>query len=400
MKIVFINRYFYPDHSATSQLLSDLVFYLSAKGSEVHVITSRQRYGDAGAALPVTETIRDVNVHRIWSSRFGRYNLLGRACDYLTFYMSALVFLAWTLKKEDQVISMTDPPMMSVVSAVVARCYGSRTINWIQDLFPETATILKVRGTGGFTDRFLRGLRNWSLSVADLNVVIGRRMMDRLIAEKIKPERIHLIPNWADGEHIRPLAKGSSSLVKDWGVGGKFVFAYWGNMGRAHEFRTVIDAAEKLMGESRLLFLFIGDGPEKIRTEAEFKRRGLNNVLFKPYQPYPLFSESLCIADLQFVSLKPELEGCVLPSKFYAVLAAGRPVIYIGDPEGDIGEVLMRQNCGFTIRPGDHKELSEKIVSLMNDKVLAEKMGRNAREVFDLQFDKHYGLEEWQKILK
>ena len=77
MKIVFLNRYFFPDHSATNQLLSDLAFHLASKGREVHVITSRQRYDEPGARLPPQETIRGVTVHRVWTSTFGRGTLLG-----------------------------------------------------------------------------------------------------------------------------------------------------------------------------------------------------------------------------------------------------------------------------------------------------------------------------------
>ena len=91
-KLIFINRYFYPDHSATSQLLTDLAFEL-AQDQNVHIITSSQRYDDASVKLPSFEVIHGVHIHRIWTSRFGRQSLFGRAFDYLTFYLSA----AWCL---------------------------------------------------------------------------------------------------------------------------------------------------------------------------------------------------------------------------------------------------------------------------------------------------------------
>src|SRR6266478_7332471 len=89
MKIVFVNRFFFPDQSATSQILSDLAFYLAGSGHDVHVVTSRQRYEAPEASLPPVETVDGVKIHRIWTSRFGRDKLLGRTADYLTFYMSA-----------------------------------------------------------------------------------------------------------------------------------------------------------------------------------------------------------------------------------------------------------------------------------------------------------------------
>ena len=249
MKVIFINRYFYPDYSATSQILSDLVFHLSSIGLETHVVTSRQKYEDPKANLPKSETTQGARIHRIWSSNFGRDRLLGRAWDYLTFYASAAIFLTRILKKEDTVIPMTDPPLISVIAAGAAKCRRSRVIQWIQDLFPETAKVLKVKGTDGMVNYFLKKCRNWSLRVASMNVAIGHRMAEGLIAEKVRPDRVRVIANWADGKHIRPLSKEANLLLREWGLENKFVVAYSGNMGRAHEFQTIIDTAGKLRDE-------------------------------------------------------------------------------------------------------------------------------------------------------
>ena len=86
MKIVFLNRYSYPDHSATSQLLADVAFHLVGAGHEVHVITSRQLYDSPATRLAAAERVHGVQVHRVWTSRFGRSRLVGRASDYLSFY--------------------------------------------------------------------------------------------------------------------------------------------------------------------------------------------------------------------------------------------------------------------------------------------------------------------------
>src|ERR1700681_4539151 len=87
-RIIFLNRFFSPDHSATSQILSDLAFHLAGQGQEVHVIASQQLYDNPEANLPTTQKIRGVHVHRVASTRFGRAALLGRAIDYVSFYVS------------------------------------------------------------------------------------------------------------------------------------------------------------------------------------------------------------------------------------------------------------------------------------------------------------------------
>src|SRR6266705_5767721 len=136
-RLIFINRYFFPDHSATSQLLSDLTFYLAASGQAVHVIASKQIYDDPEAALPDHETIGGVTVHRVASTRFGRANLPGRALDYLSFYKSMRRRLGEIAQLGDIVVAKTDPPLLSLAVAPTARKRRARLVHWLQDIYPE-----------------------------------------------------------------------------------------------------------------------------------------------------------------------------------------------------------------------------------------------------------------------
>ncbi len=143
MKIIFLNRFFYPDHSATSQMLSDLAFELAGKGHNVQVITSRLTY-EGDRMLSPQEKVANVAVSRVPTTAFGRDKLLGRTLDYFTFYISAGFRLALDAQRGDVVVVKTDPPMLSVVAGPIALVKGARYINWLQDLFPEVATALGV----------------------------------------------------------------------------------------------------------------------------------------------------------------------------------------------------------------------------------------------------------------
>src|SRR5215470_9601480 len=134
----FANRYFHPDHSATSQLLSDLAFALAAEGRAVAVVTSRQRYDAPRDTLAPRQSIDGVEIYRVWTSRFGRSNLFGRAIDSATFYLSASWCLWRLVRRGDVVIAKTDPPMLSVIAGPLCRRRGARIVNWLQDIFPET----------------------------------------------------------------------------------------------------------------------------------------------------------------------------------------------------------------------------------------------------------------------
>jgi glycosyltransferase involved in cell wall biosynthesis len=397
-RTIFINRYFFPDHSATSQLLSDLAFDLARRGRDVSVITGRQLYGDPEASLPVEEVIRGVRVARVRTSRFGRANFWGRLCDYLTFYIGATWRLLWLLRPGDMVVAKTDPPMMSVCAAWVVKVKRSLLVNWIQDLFPEVATSMGVQ-TVRWVAPVLKRMRNWSLRQGRSNVVLGKMMAARLREEGVAPDRITIIENWADGDAIRPVRKVDNPLADEWQLNGKFVVGYSGNMGQVHEFKTVIEAADLLKTAEEIAFVFVGDGSARPWLEMKVARRGLTNVQFRPYQPADRLRWSLSVPDVHLVSLRPELEGMIVPSKFYGVAAAGRPVIYVGDPNGEIPRVLEQEGCGWSFRIGDAEPLARWILSLAHRQEEVMEAGRRGRRAFERLFSRSRALEAWGVML-
>jgi len=398
-KIIFLNRYFYPDHSATSQLLTDLAFDLAQRGQDIHVITGGQLYNDAQASLPDEETIRGVKVHRVRTSRFGRTRLAGRLLDYLTFYIGGTWKLWRLMQRGDVAVAKTDPPMMSVCAAWVVKVKRAILVNWVQDLFPEVATAMDVYGAR-FAAPMLRRLRNRSLRQGRYNVVLGERMAARLRDEGMVPERVTIIENWADGDAIQPIAKADNPLLREWGLEGKFVVGYSGNMGRVHEFKTMMDAAEQLKAHSHIVWVFIGDGNARPWLESEVMRCGLTNVQFRPHQPVSYLRWSLCVPDVHVISLRPNLEGLIVPSKFYGVAAAGRPMIYLGDPDGEIARVIHREQCGWTFCIGEVASLAERVLNLSYDADETAAAGTRARGAFDRCYARARALGRWRGLLE
>ena len=143
-RVIFLNRFFSPDHSATSQLVSDIATDLASCGHDVHVITSQQLYDDPQARLPSQETLSGVRVHRVATTRFGRSKLIGRAIDYFSFYASAWRTLLEVTQPDDILVAMTDPPLISLVAMQVASRRRAYLVNWLQDIYPEVAVALNV----------------------------------------------------------------------------------------------------------------------------------------------------------------------------------------------------------------------------------------------------------------
>ncbi len=398
-KIIFINRFYFPDYSATSQMLTDLCRELAQNGKSVVVVTSRQRYDDAGAELIKKEVLHGIEVNRVWTSRFGRHGLPGRAIDYITFYVSVACWLLWHLKKSSLVIAKTDPPMMSILTALVTKIKGSMLVTWNQDVYPEVASALGVKLVDGWSGRILKRLRNRSWRRAKINVVLGQCMAEYLFQQGIPEKKIKVIPNWADGSSIFPVAQAENKLRVDWQLSNKFVVGYSGNMGRAHEFETILNTAEKLKSQPDIVFLFIGHGAKRDELEKQVNVRGLDNIIFKPYQAREQLRYSLSLPNVHLISLNPEMEGLIVPSKFYGVCAAGRPTLFVGDPKGEVGRIVTRDRIGKVVEINDSVALTRVILTLRDNQDQCEAMGIKARTIFEERYDKSVAMKKWEQVL-
>jgi len=399
-RIVFLNRFFFPDHSATSQIVSDLAFQLAGAGHEVHVISSRQRYDDPRAGLLAFEEIRGVTIHRVSTTQFGRSTLTGRGLDYLSFYAALWRKASEVARSGDILVAKTDPPMLGVVAMHVARRRQCRFVNWLQDLYPEVAMRLGVPLINGRLGAGLARLRDASLRSATVNVVIGERMAAELCRLGIPEDRIRVIPNWCDDTAIRPIPEPGNPLRGAWTPGDKFVFGYSGNLGRPHEFETVLGAARLLSGEPRIAFIVIGGG----QRVQEFSRRVGELHLdqkfrFLPYQDQASLNDSLSVPHLHWISLRPELEGLIVPSKFYRIAAVGRPMVIIGASDGELATLVRRHHCGYVVEPGDADRLAGLLRRLANDPGPLPEMGNAARNMLDAHFSRRQALDSWRMLL-
>jgi glycosyltransferase involved in cell wall biosynthesis len=395
-QIILINRFYWPDFSATSQMLTDLATSLAAEYS-VRVVTSRALYNDPVAKLERREEQKGVEILRLNTTRRGRANLSGRALDYVSFYIRVFVYLLRYTRKGDLVVLKTDPPLLSLMNTFAVRIRGGRVVNWLQDIFPEIAIELGAFPRSRLVTGPLKWWRNRTLRAAEVNIVISHSMRALLAGQGVANS--HVIPNWADGELIGPLADADSPLRAEWDPGSKFLVGYSGNFGRAHSFDELLEAITLLKECPEFHFVLIGEGAALDKLLEAVERRGLDNVSFEPYQPHDMLRQSLGAIDLHLVTLKEHMEGLVLPSKIYGVLAAGRPIAFIGDEDGEIAGLVRDNDVGFVVGQGDGAELAEGIQELAGQPERLRRMGENARALFDAEFAKPIAMERWRGVL-
>jgi glycosyltransferase involved in cell wall biosynthesis len=398
-KLVFINRYFFPDESATSQMLSFLAFGLAKRGFSVHVICSRQLYSQPRTDLKARALIDGVTVHRIWTTRFGRDGLFGRAIDYASFYLSSGCALLRLLNRGDTVVAKTDPPLISITTMAAAKIRGANLINWLQDIFPEVASLLNANPLPGPLDALLRIMRDWSLRGARTNVVLGERMRELLQKRGIPSLKLRVIENWAEPVGEAPKSTDSSDLRSRLALTDKFVVGYSGNLGRAHEYKTLIDAASLLEAEPRIVFLMIGGGAGMSALQRMVQKRSLRNFQFLPYVPRTSLLDSLAAADVHLVSLLPALEGLIVPSKFYGILAAGRPVVFVGDQDGELARIIRVSQTGMVVSVGDAPELARWLIDMQTRPAMRKEMGEKGYRLYCDRYSPQRALDQWAELL-
>jgi colanic acid biosynthesis glycosyl transferase WcaI len=395
-RAVFINRFYWPDETATAQLLTDLAEALAARGHRVTVIASH----DGNPDTPRRETNGGVDIVRVSATRWGRRWMIGKAIDHATFALGVRRAVRAEVRADDWMVAMTDPPALALIVAAAARRTGADFIHWVQDIHPEIALTL---WPSVFLDRLCRPWirrRNAAWRKATACVAISRDMAVAVSDSGVPARQVRVIPNWTPGgDAIAPVAPGRNILRQQWGLEGKFVVAYSGNIGRVHIFHPLLAAAELLCDAPEIVFLFVGAGPRRKTLETQMRRRGLPNVRFQPAQPRTRLAESLSVADVHLVTLRPGCEQLVYPSKLYGIAAVARPLVYVGPLECELARTIRQAGFGIAVSADNPASLALAIRGLQADPARRTTMGnaatRWARETGGLAA----AVAQWEKLL-
>lgn len=370
-RIIFINRFYWPEEQATAQLLTDLAEALVANGHTIAIVTS----SPARATIPALEHHHGVEIHRVRSFRASSRSLLGRMLEFASFYPGAL-WTAWRqIRRGDVLVAMTDPPLIGVLASLVARMRRSALVHWIQDIYPEVAIEL----TGHRWLTALRPLRNHAWRRASACLVPGADMARAVLAAGVAGSRVFVTPNWAP-QGLTPASSASiDELRSRWGVTGRFVVGYSGNLGRVHDLAPVLELAAALQENPEFLFLLIGDGAQKPALEQSVHSRRLPNVRFLPAQPRDALAASLGAADVHLVTLVPGAERWVFPSKLYGITRVGRPVIVIGAPGCELARLVCAGGYGAAFTRTEINPMVAMLRKLHADKAYRAQLGAAAR---------------------
>lgn len=394
MKVLFVNQYFWPDAAATAQLLTDLGEDLVARDWSVRAVAGRGRYAGGAGTLAGRERWRGVEIWRVACTDFGRGSALGRATDYVTFLASASLAIVFG-RRPDVVVCLSTPPLVAALG-LVARLRGARFVYKVEDLYPDVAVALGTFRAGSAPARLFGRVSALVLRKADAVVALDGAMRRALTARGAR--RVEVIPNWADGDGIRPNRDAGTRFREANGLEGRFVALYSGNLGLAHRFDAVIGAARALTAvRPDIVFLFVGGGPRL--GEVRALAAGLPNVRFMPYQPREALGELYNAADVHLVTLRDEVAGLLVPSKYAAALAAGKPVLLVGGEGADLWREVGEERLGWRC-PHEVEAVLAAIKEAAQVPEARQECGRRAREVFEARYDRRAATARWAELLR
>jgi colanic acid biosynthesis glycosyl transferase WcaI len=387
---------YYPDEQATGVFMTKIAEGLAARGMTVKALAAHPHTGPVASH----EWLNGVEVFRCWSTRFSKNNLPGRLLNVLTGNITMLLAALWRINHGDMVLVVTNPPTLPFVIMLACLLKRAKCIVRVDDVYPDVLHACDVYSNQSVVYKVFDSLMSWLLKRADAMVVLGRDMQ-ALVASKTDGSReIRVITNWADVDQIRPDPEAGKAFLADHGLAGKLVLQWAGNMGYPHEVETLLDAMVKLADEPDVHWLYIGAGAKRPWLEQQAAAKGLQNVTFIGLLPRSQQQAFLNGCDIGLSSLVAGMTGISVPSRSYNILCAGKPILAVGEPAGEISQLLMDKNVGWVISPGESAKIVTVVQQLLADRSVLVDMGKRARQLAETEYSAAYIIDRYAEMIR
>jgi glycosyltransferase involved in cell wall biosynthesis len=393
MKILLLNLYYPPDTSATAKMARTVVEALSMY-HHVTVLCGRPSY-DPTERRPwrLYQTEREGLAHiiRAGSTDLPRFEMKKRALNYLSYV--ALEIPCALFARCDAIVAMTDPPFQGIVGAFVAMLKRRPYVYNIRDLYPDMAIGGSIVEPSLFV-RIWEKLHRWALRRATRVIVLGEDMRTRIVAKGVDPSRVVIV---RDGAEIpppnTPLPAPDPEVVRAIRGNFSFVLVHAGNLGFYGAWNTLVTAGRRLASEGAGL-VFIGDGAQRAQIQAA--AAGAGNIRFLDFFPAGKIPSVLAAADAHIITVKRGLEGVVVPSKMYGILAAGKPIVAVAPRETDAVSIGVPRGFAVSADPDKPEEVVSAVRQLVFNANKVKAMGEAARAAAP-DYDR---VKELQKFVK
>lgn len=374
-----VSEVYYPEEISTGYYLTAIAERLTDT-FDVKVLTGQPKHMARGLLAPDHEIRNGVEIFRRGGTTFDKNVFVLRLLNMLTIGISLFFASCRHFRKGDKVLVCTAPPSLPVTTAIATLLKGCELTVLVQDSYPEILVACKSIKKGGFVANSIDRFNRFVFKHAARIIVMGRDMQ-QLFARKSTGLDVPLIPipNWADLDAIFPVDRSENKLLRELSLTDKFVCLYAGNIGHPTDVETIIDAAEKLKGDQRFHFLFIGAGVKKKWVADQIKERSLVNTTLLDYRPRSEQLDFLNACDVGLVALIDGMWGTAMPSRTYNIMAVGKPILAITEPGSELALVIEEEGIGTCVRSGDTSGFVNALQELAADRDSLVKMGERSR---------------------
>ncbi len=405
MKALLLSQYYPPESGSSAMRMSELAEHLAQQGHQVTVVTGFPNYPDGviyrgyRRKIYQREQINGVDVIRTFVLTTTRRRSFGpRLVNYISF-MITCIFGGLVAGRQDLIYFYSPPLFLGISAWVLSSLYRIPSVVEVNDLWPQAPIALGVLRNKGLI-RLAEGLERFVYARVDRFLLYSKLMRQALVQAGVPQEKTEIRPLWVDTEFFAPRPSDETSAVRvEYGLDGRFVVMYAGNIGLAQGMDTVIECAQLLRERRDIVFVLVGEGVEKAALARRVEQQRLSNVIFIPYQPVSVIPGFLSSADVLLVHLDPAPHRLgTIPAKALAYMSVGRPVLMAA--EGESADLVARSRSGVVVEPRNAQAMADAVLELCDDAEARKVMGERGREYSVAHFDRGTLLQELQVWLE
>lgn len=399
-RVWVVSEIYYPEETSTGYFMTRIAEGLASE-YPVKVLCGQASYSSRGSRAPWNERHNGVDIKRCRSTTFNKDRFIPRIVNLLTISLSIFGTALLSFRKGDLVLVGTNPPSLPFIVMLACFLRGAKYIVRVEDVYPEVIVVAKLLNKQGVIFRIMNWLTIRLYHRAERIIAIGRDMRMR-VTEKMSrhPDRVLVITNWADLDLISPAPREKNQLRNELGLVEKFVVQWAGNMGHPHDVESLFAAMVKLKDCQDIHFLFIGSGYKRTWLELQVQSAGLNNVTFLGNRPRTDQQNFLNACDIALSSLIKGMSGIGVPSRIYNIMAAGKPILAIGEPDSELAFVLSEEKAGWLVPPGEPDRIVQVILQARNNPALAAEMGRRGRMAVETKYSSDFVINRYLGMIK
>lgn len=370
MRVLFLFISF-PEPEVDDNLYTDLAEEFHKQGQEVYVTTLKES-GDLSKSSVSEE--RGFPVLRVGCGKMFNVNYVRKALTMMSIpkkYISAIK-KHFGDKKFDLVVYPTPPITLAPVVKYIKKRDRARTYLILRDIFPQNAKDLGMIKSE-LVFKYFRKKEQQLYDISDRIGCMSQGNIDYVLKHNNVPkEKLEILYNWKKPSNLPSIDK--EEVKKSYGLEGKFVAFFGGNIGYAQELEFLIELAECYKTRDDIVFLIVGKGVMKPKIENLVKEKQLQNVRFIDYLLRDEYEKLLRAADVGLINLSRKFTIPNIPSKAVSYMEAGIPILAATDKNTDFGKMIEDIGAGLWCETGDIQKYKENLEKLLTDTALRERI--------------------------